>query len=182
MNILLGITGSIASILHEKIYKELSQLGTVKVVTTKNALEITNISSYTDDDEYKYLRKELQEEKLGGLKNSDVLHVDLRDWADILIIAPLTANTMAKISYGFADNLLTNIFRCWDFSKPVIIAPTMNTKMWLNQITNTQLDILTKLGVNIIPPQEKMLKCGEYGIGAMCDISKIKEKILKIIV
>lgn len=173
MNILLGMTGSIASILHNKLIQKLSQVGTVKVVTTKNALQLQQISSYTDEDEYNY--KNLSEEKYGGLKCSDVLHIDLRDWADVFIVAPLTANTMAKFANGLADNLLTNVFRCWNFKKRVIIAPTMNTQMWFHPITPKHLSILKEFGVIILNPQEKMLKCGEFGIGAMCEINDIVE-------
>ena len=84
---------------------------------------------------------------------------------------------MAKFTHGLADNLLTNIFRCWNFEKKVIVAPTMNTQMWNNPLTKTQLNTLIMLGVTIIQPQVKLLRCGDYGIGAMGDIQDIVREL-----
>lgn len=59
-----------------------------------------------------------------------VLHIELRRWADVLVLAPLSANTMAKVAHGLCDNLLTSVVRAWDYAKPMIVAPAMNTYMW----------------------------------------------------
>lgn len=67
------------------------------------------------------------------------MHIELRKWADCLLIAPLSANTMAKISNGLCDNLLTNVARAWDYNKPMILAPAMNTMMYENPITKKQI-------------------------------------------
>ncbi|VEL27578.1 unnamed protein product [Protopolystoma xenopodis] len=97
----------------------------------------------------------------------------LRNWADILLIAPLSANTLAKISNGIADNLLTCIARAWWWSnkqerKPAFFAPAMNTQMWEHPLTCEHIDVLVhKLHWTQIPPISKVLICGEHGIGAM---------------
>ena len=68
-------------------------------------------------------------------RGDEVLHIEFRKWADMLIVAPLDANTLAKFALGLSDNFLTCIFRAWDFAKPVILAPAMNTLMWESPVT-----------------------------------------------
>lgn len=73
-------------------------------------------------------------------REDNVLHIELRRLSHLLLIAPLTANTMAKVSHGMCDNLLTSVFRCWDIknikSKPIIVAPAMNTMMYEHPFTD----------------------------------------------
>eukprot|EP00963_Diacronema_lutheri_P009177 scaffold824_cov327-Pavlova_lutheri.AAC.25 len=111
-------------------------------------------------------------------KGDPVMHIDLRNWADILLIAPLSANTLAKFACGLADNLLTCIFRAWDFQKPVLVAPAMNTLMWDSIFTERHLRTLKELGVIVIPPICKTLACGDVGMGAMAPVEEIA-KLLK---
>ena len=68
-------------------------------------------------------------------RGDEVLHIEFRKWADLLIVAPLDANTLAKFALGISDNFLTCIFRAWDFAKPVFLAPAMNTLMWDSPVT-----------------------------------------------
>ena len=89
----------------------------------------------------------------------------MRDWADIFVIAPLSANTLAKLSNGLCDNLLTCVARAWKGN--IFVAPAMNTGMYNHPITKKQLSILMEYGYLIINPIEKMLACGEFGLGAM---------------
>lgn len=110
------------------------------------------------------------------------MHIDLRRWADVMVIAPLSANTLAKLAGGLCDNLLTCVVRAWDFQKPLLVrwwwccahwhavaqvAPAMNTLMWDNPFTARHLATLTELGVQVIPPISKRLACGDVGSGAM---------------
>ena len=104
-------------------------------------------SVLTDEEEWTSWRQ----------RGDPVLHIELRKWADIAIIAPLSANTLAKLSNGIADNLLTSVMRAWDFTKPCLIAPAMNTAMWEHPATNQQLTILRTWGYTIIPPISKTL-------------------------
>ncbi|KNC79766.1 hypothetical protein, variant, partial [Sphaeroforma arctica JP610] len=90
-----------------------------------------------------------------------VLHIELRRWADIAIIAPLDANTMAKLANGICDNLVTCTLRAWDVHKPVLVAPAMNTHMWTHPITSVHLDVLRSLHYHIIPPVAKKLACDD---------------------
>ena len=88
-------------------------------------------------------------------RGDPVLHVEFRKWADLLIIAPLDANTLAKLSLGLCDNFLTCLFRAWDFSKPVILAPAMNTMMWNSPLTARHLGqvLLDHGGITALPEE-----------------------------
>lgn len=171
MNILLGVTGSVAATLTPTLIKELSKLGNIKIVATKKAeyfFSLDDIKTYTDEDEWHWEQK-----------GDDILHIELRKWADIFIIAPLSANTLAKLSLGLCDNLLTSVFRAWNHALPVFIAPAMNTYMWNNYPTQHQINILQKNlhNLHIIPPVEKTLACGDTGVGAMAKIEDIINQI-----
>ena len=124
-----------------------------------------------------------QDEWEGWKQRADpVLHIELRKLAKLLVIAPLSANTMAKIANGLCDNLLTCIVRCWDFSatseQKVIVAPAMNTFMYVHPITEIQEKFLREtLRITVLPTVEKTLMCGDTGKGAMASVETIKEAI-----
>lgn len=166
MNILLGVTGSVAAVLTPKLVKTLSDKGhTVTVVVTNTATHFIKekVEFYRDDDEWVMFNE------IGD----PILHIELRKWADLFLIAPCTMNTLGKIANGLCDNLLTNIARAWDYSKPFCIAPACNTFMWDNITTAQQIEIIKGLSIDVIPPISKTLACGDTGVGAMADISTI---------
>ena len=107
-------------------------------------------------------------------------HVELRKWADVCVIAPCTANTLAKLANGISDNLLTSICRAWDFKKPIIVAPSMNTFMYLHPITVQHIGVLQSWGYTIVPPIEKELACGDVGVGAMAEIDSIVKAVRQL--
>ncbi|KAJ3216639.1 hypothetical protein HK099_005787 [Clydaea vesicula] len=99
-----------------------------------------------------------------------VLHIDLRNWADMILISPLDANTLSKLANGQCDNLVVT----WDPKKPVILCPAMNTYMWDHPFTERHISFLKKeLGYLFLDPITKQLACGDYGIGAMADVKDI---------
>lgn len=166
MNILLGVTGSVAAVLTPKLVDTLSKNEhVVTVVMTNTATKFIkeNVKHYNDDDEWGIF------DEIGD----PILHIELRKWADLFLIAPCTMNTLGKIANGLCDNLLTNIARAWDYSKPFYIAPAANTFMWDSKITNNQLKIMEDLGIRVIPPISKTLACGDTGVGAMSNIDTI---------
>ena len=73
-------------------------------------------------------------------------HIEQRAWADLFLIAPLSANTLSKLATGACDNLLTCVARAWDFDKPILVAPAMNTHMWTHPVTSGQLETLGAWG------------------------------------
>jgi phosphopantothenoylcysteine decarboxylase len=117
---------------------------------------------YVDDDEWKY-------QKIGD----PVLHIELRKWADLLVVAPASANTIAKLASGLSNNLITCVARAWNFSDPIIVCPAMNTLMWEHPFTKQHLDVLLGVGYQIVQPVTKTLACGDTGKGAMASIDTI---------
>jgi phosphopantothenoylcysteine decarboxylase len=130
-------------------------------------------------------------------REDPVLHIELRRWADVLVIAPLDANTLAKLANGLCDNCLTCVWRAWDTSRPVILAPAMNTLMWEHPLTSRHLRELAPANapgdlkgdqlidwinnqnqtVRIVGPIEKNLACGEIGMGAMAEVEEILQAV-----
>ncbi|XP_057970436.1 probable phosphopantothenoylcysteine decarboxylase [Malania oleifera] len=168
--ILLAASGSVAAMKFGHLCHCFSEWAEVKAVATRAALHFIDRTSlpkdvilYTDEDEWSSWSK------IGD----GVLHIELRRWADIMVIAPLSANTLAKVAGGLCDNLLTCIVRAWDYSKPLFIAPAMNTFMWTNPFTERHLITVDELGISLIPPVSKRLACGDYGNGAMAEPSLI---------
>ncbi|MED6134279.1 hypothetical protein PIB30_035549 [Stylosanthes scabra] len=83
-------------------------------------------------------------------RNGWGLHVDLHNWADIMVIAPMSANTIAKMLGGLCDNLLTSIIRIWDYKKPLYAVPWMEPSMWVNPLTAKQIQSLRQLGIIVV--------------------------------
>lgn len=184
MKILYGVTGGVAAILAFKIVERLKKSShEVEMILTDSSRYFL---SGKDD---KWIEDSLgvkvwddRDEWPAGfyIKDEPVRHIELRDWADVLLLAPLTANTLAKMANGMADNLLTCVARAWNIEKkPIVIAPSMNTQMWLHPATQEHLN---KLGAwykkfTIVPPVSKKLACGDTGIGALADIEDIVKAI-----
>lgn len=179
-NIILGVTASVAAIKTRQLAESLSQFANVRIVITDQAeyfvkseyeiLQKLNIPVFKDQDEWPTLE--------GRYNIGDpILHIEMRRWADCFLIAPLDANSLAKISHGFCDNLLTSIVRAWDWNKPLFLCPAMNTMMWENKPTAEQIELLETWGATVISPIEKKLACNDIGMGAMENVENIVEKV-----
>lgn len=173
-HILLAASGSVAAIKFPIIARCLSQWAEVKAVCTSSSLKFINkqtmpteVPLYTDDDEWQGWKK------IGD----SVLHIELRRWADLLLIAPLSANTLAKCANGMCDNLLTCVVRAWDFDKPFLIAPAMNSFMWNSLFTARHLEVMEDLGAQLVSPIVKKLACGDVGNGAMAEPASIEAAV-----
>jgi phosphopantothenoylcysteine decarboxylase len=207
--VLLGVTGSVAAIRTPLLYEALKQAGhQVKVTATSASLYFFDPTTLDplvttppqrnpvvvilDEDEW-------PGRSTGGRYQRDdpVLHIELRRWADLLLIAPLDANTLAKLANGLADNCLTCVWRAWDPARPVVLAPAMNTLMWEHPLTGRHLRQLAQDAgataipdsldldsliawmnkscphLRIVPPQSKRLACGDVGVGAMAGIEEL---------
>ncbi len=176
MNILLGVTGSVAACLTPQLIEALKGLGEVQVIFTDKGLVM---SPYTSGTHTSVQSWEDANEWVRWNKGDPVLHIDLKNWADILVIAPCSANTLAKMALGQSDNLLTCVVRAWPVHKPLFLAPAMNTDMWLKPVTQRHLDTLRGdfQACTIIEPQEKVLACGDKGMGAMANITDIVARV-----
>ncbi|KAL8727400.1 MAG: hypothetical protein Q9166_006072 [cf. Caloplaca sp. 2 TL-2023] len=209
-HLLLAASGSVATIKLPKIAEALSRHDglSVRVVLTKAAEKF--LAGQSDEQPtLQYLRSipnvdgvflDHDEWTEPWTRGAGILHIELRRWADLLVIAPLSANSLAKMTTGLADNLLLSIIRAWDTTgstndtsgpvKKIIVAPAMNTMMWLHPITTKQIHILQDdWGVDgrpdgwieVLKPIDKMLACGDAGSGAMREwtdiVSVIEERL-----
>lgn len=129
--------------------------------------KITHNDYYRDDDEWNFRYMEFDMPVRAS-------HLALCDWADCVIVAPITCNTMGKVANGIADNLLTSVFVAWQYQKkPVIFCPACNTNMWNNITTQNNVEKLKTLGVDFIGPREGRLSNGRMGIGMMATPDQI---------
>lgn len=173
-NILIGITGGIAAYkICELIRMFKRNNANVRVICTKNALNFVT----------KLTLQNLSQNEVGieefELEKYVPEHISYADEADIMVIAPATANTISKIATGICDNLLTSI--ACAFRKPIIIAPAMNCNMWENPIIQENLKKLSNLGYKILEPESGFLACGYEGKGRLCELNKIFDETKNIL-
>ena len=173
-NILIGITGGIAAYkicTLIRLFKKAK--ANVRVMLTHNAQNfVTKLTLESLSNNEVYVDHfEIQEYKPE--------HISLCDEADILVLAPATANTISKIANGICDNLLTSTVCA--FSKPILIAPAMNTNMWNNSFIQENILKLSNHGYNFIAPESGFLACGTNGVGRMAEVEDIFNKTVKIL-
>src|SRR5262245_17196954 len=145
--VLLGVTGSVAAIKTPLLYEALLEAGhQVKIIATRAATYFFDPNRVGCLDPTNPVRNRdvviLDEDEWPGERyerDDEVLHIELRRWGEVLLIAPLDANTLAKLACGLADNCLTCVWRAWDTTRPVVLAPAMNTLMWQHPLTARHL-------------------------------------------
>jgi phosphopantothenoylcysteine decarboxylase/phosphopantothenate--cysteine ligase len=106
-------------------------------------------------------------------------HIHLVRWADLIVVAPCTANTLNRMAQGLGEDLLTTLFLAHDFSKPWLIAPAMNTSMYQHPTTQASLRRLSEMGCKLLPTGHGELACGEVGEGRLLEAEQLLEQILK---
>lgn len=175
--IVLGVTGSIAAYKGAEITSRLAKAGMeVHVVLTKDAQKfITPLA-------FKTLSRnpvvcDLYDEQEGWKP----MHIDLADQAHLLIVAPATANILAKMAHGLADDALSCIALALNPKAKILAAPAMNGKMWLHPATQENARMLRERKVEFIGPEEGLLSCGYEGIGRLFDPEKIVNRALDLL-
>lgn len=189
VNILLGVSGGIAAYKAVDLASSLTAAGaTVNTVMTEAACQlvgpksfeaVTRSAVYTNlwanDSVRQAQDKVFQHEKPG--------HINLADWADIVVVAPATANIIAKIANGICDDLLsTTLCACWPLIKKrgALLAPAMNNNMWDNPAVQRNIKTIKQMGFKLIGPVKGRLACGTEAIGRMAEPQDIFKAIEKI--
>jgi phosphopantothenoylcysteine decarboxylase len=191
--ILIGVSGSVATIKLPLLAQSLLPFADIKIVASSAAMHFLTPSSCSSllPPECLPILTDQQDWAAWKEVGDDVLHIELRRWADVLLIAPLSANTLAKCANGMCDNLLTCVMRAWDWRrdgdgegegrKGVLVAPAMNTMMWTSPFTVKHLGVLEELGVVVLHPVEKKLACGDVGAGGMAAVEDIVDKVKEML-
>lgn len=173
MKVLLGVTGGIACYKSPEIVRRLADHGVeVQVVMTQSACEFIKplvFQAVTGNPVHLDLLDEDAEAGMG--------HIELARWADVFLIAPATANTIARMTAGIADDLLSTI--CLATTAKQVIAPAMNSMMWHHPATSANLETLKSRGVEVLGPDEGSQACGETGVGRMLEPDDIVTAIVE---
>ncbi len=173
-NILIGVTGGIAAYKVVEVASRLKKSGAnVRVMMTRNATEFVSPRTFQE-----ITGNAVSVEMFGDAANFHVAHIALADFADVILIAPATANFLAKMAHGIADDLLTTTILAFD--KKILIAPAMNTKMFENPATQENLKILKSRGIKILEPATGNLACGTSGKGRLPEPVEICAAVEKI--
>ena len=197
-HLLLAATGSVATIKIPNIISGLSQEPRLKIrlILTPSASHFLSGQSeeqptpshllnkfpsleavYTDESEW----------QTSWTRGEPILHIELRKWADMMVVAPLSANSLAKWTCGMSEGLVLSVMRAWDTNgdvdgqgiRRIVVCPAMNTAMWKQPVTRRCLETIQDWTierggwVEILTPVEKGLACGDVGIGAMVDWKEI---------
>ena len=170
--ILLGVTGGIAAYKSAELARRFTKAGCeVQVVMTESAQRFIGAQTFqalTGRPVRSSLWDEQAEAAMG--------HIELARWPDAIVIAPATANTLAKLAQGFADDLITTL--CLATDKPIFIAPAMNRLMWANAATQANMATLRQRGAQVIGPASGAQACGEVGEGRVAEPEDIAAAVL----
>jgi phosphopantothenoylcysteine decarboxylase/phosphopantothenate--cysteine ligase len=172
-HLLLGVSGGIAAYKAADLASKLTAAGaTVRTLMTESACKLimpATFEAVTGQPVYTSLWQGPEDFKIG--------HIQMADWADAVVVAPATANIIAKVATGICDDLLsTTLCVCWN--KKVLLAPAMNSNMWANPIVQCNMAILTdQLKFKTIGPAAGRLACGTEGIGRMAEPADILEAL-----
>ncbi len=173
LNIVLGVSGSIAAHKAADLASLLTKAGnSVNVVMTADAQRFITPLPFKTLTRNAVVTNLYDEEE--GWQPT---HISLADAANLLVIAPATANVIAKLAHGLADDALSCIALALSPKAKILIAPAMNGKMWLHAATQENVRTLKKRGVEFIGPDEGMLSCGYEGVGRLWPVEKIAAHI-----
>ena len=173
--ILLIVTGGIAAFKSLELVRQIRSVGgEVRAILTKSAAEFVtplSLQALTEDKVYSDLFSLTDESEMG--------HIQLSRNSDLILVAPATANFLAKMRLGISDDLASTVLLATD--KPVLVAPAMNVRMWDHAATQENLSVLKDRNIKIIGPSEGEMACGEYGLGRMVEPLAIVDAIKSIL-
>lgn len=176
-NVILGVTGSIAAHKAIDLCSQLTKEGCeVHVVMTADALRFVTPLAFKTLSRRPVITDLYDEEE--GWKPA---HIRLADEADLLLIAPATANKLARLAHGIADDALTCLALALNPRAKVLVAPALNGRMWLHPATQENVATLKSRGVEFIGPDEGMLSCGYEGLGRLWDVGQIAARAMVLL-
>ncbi len=174
MRLILGITGGIAAYKACEIVSLVTKLGgEVRVVMTPNAARFVPPLTFEALTGPPVMTSAMDTSPTDGGATS-IEHIAWAKWATVAAIAPLTANSLGKLACGLADDALSTVVMALPADTPVVLAPAMNTQMWLNPVVQRNLRWLDELGrFRVVDPVHKRLACGDVGMGGLADPADI---------
>ena len=174
MKVIVGITGGIAAYKAPLLVRLLRKAGhEVKCVATEHALQfVTPLTLETVSG------NKLYADLFASDNDHSTEHISLKDWGDLMVVAPATANIIGKMASGIGDDALSTLLLSFS-RKPIVLAPAMNTQMWENAAVQRNIAYLRSIGVHIVEPAEGELACGTSGTGRMAEPEEIFEEIGK---
>lgn len=172
--IVLGVSGSIAAYKAADLTSLLTKAGCdVQVIMTADAQKFITPLPFKTLSRHAVITDLYDEQE--GWKPS---HIALADEADLFLVAPVTANVLAKLAHGLADDALTCVALALNARAKILLAPAMNGKMWLHAATQKNVAVLKERGAEFVGPEEGMLSCGYEGVGRLWPVERIVERVL----
>ena len=176
-NVVLGVTGSIAAYKAADLASLLTKEGCeVRVVMTADALHFITPLPFKTLSRHAVVTDLYDEEE--GWRPT---HIELADEADLLLIAPATANAIAKLALGLANDALSCVALALNPRAKLLVAPAMNGKMWLHPATRQNVATLKSRGAEFIGPEKGLLSCGYEGLGRLWPVEKVADRALELL-
>ena len=176
MRVALGVSGGVAAYKAAELVRRLQQEGIdVQVVMTKSAQEFVTPLTFAALTGQKVITEMFGNESVGANVESAIEHIAVAQRIDMLVVAPATANVIAKMAGGVADDFLTTLYLAT--TAPVVVAPAMNVNMWEHAATQENIEALRARGVHVVPPEEGYLACGMTGAGRLAGVEAIAKAV-----
>src|SRR5258706_11664592 len=176
MRVALGVCGGVAAYKAAELVRRLQQEGIdVQVVMTGSAQEFVTPLTFAALTGQKVITEMFGSESAGANVESAIEHIAVAQRIDLLVVAPATANVIAKMARGVADDFLTTLYLAT--TAPVVVAPAMNVNMWEHAATQENIEMLRARGVHVVPPEEGYLACGMTGAGRLAGVEAIAQAV-----
>ncbi len=174
--VLLCVSGGIAAYKAVEVLRLLQKSGCdVRVACTEDSLQFVGAATWEG------LTHRRLAHTLYDAPDSTIAHIEMATWADVVLVAPATANIMAKMACGLADNMVSATLLAVPGQTPVVVAPAMNTNMWLSQATRNNVRVLSERGVHLVTPEVGHLACDAVGEGKLAQVEDIAAAVLAVL-
>jgi len=172
-HVLLGVSGGIAAYRAADLTSQLLKAGhQVRVVMTPSATRFVGPLTFEAMSGHPVMTDALAQAGTGTV--SAVEHIEWAKWTDVAVVAPATANTLARLAHGFADEAISTVLLALPTGVPLVLCPAMNTAMWSHPLVQRNVATLLDLPhTTLVPPTEKRLACGDVGVGGLAEVVDI---------